>query len=227
MTVTDTRISPAAAAVDAYEVLRSAIIGGQLQPSERLVEADISVRFALRPAAVRKALLQLEHEGVVERERFRGARVRRFTQSEVKEVLEASAALKVVAVRLAAARATPQQIEQLRETIAKLARSYEARQLLDGAHLTSRLHHQLLEISGQSVIQRISATLSAQMARVQYETVLLAGASDESLHLQEQIVEAVASGDEDRAEAAMRAHFALALNVLYTHGGHWAYGTIG
>lgn len=213
-------------AVDAYECIRSAIIRGQLQPNERLVEADVCERFSLRPSAVRKALLQLEHEGLVERERYRGARVRRATVSEVEEMLEANAALKRAAVRLATRRATPQQIELLRMLLAQLASSYETGHLLEAADRTARLHHKLLEISGQRVMQRMVASLSAQMARFQYQSVMLPGGSEESLRLQSQIVEAVARGDEDAAEAAMAQHFEHTLRVLRTHAAAFSYGPV-
>lgn len=212
--------------VDAYECLRSAIIRGQLQPAERLVEADISARFGLRPAAVRKALIQLEHEGLVARERYRGAHVRRFTQIEVEEILEANAALKGAAIRLAARRATPQQVEMMRATLGELADSYAAGQLLEAEELTARLHHQMLEISGQRVIQRLSASLSAQMARFQYLSVMLPGASQESFRLQAQIVDAIAAGDEEAAADALSAHFAHTVGVLRAHAGHISYGLV-
>lgn len=212
--------------VDAYECLRSAIVRGQLQPNERLIEADVSDRFSLRPAAVRKALIQLQHEGLVEHERFRGARVHRFTESEVEEILEASAALKSVAIRLATRRVTPQQLELLRSTLTQLSESYARGHLLEAAERTHVLHHQLLEVSGQRVIQRMCSSLSAQMAHFQYQSVLLPGGSEESLRLQAQIVEAVSLGDEDAAESAIREHFAHMIRILRENAGGFAYGTV-
>ena len=65
-----------------YRALRDAIVSGELLPSERLVEEDLSRRLGIGRAAVRMALARLEHDGLVEHERHRGARVRRVSEEE-------------------------------------------------------------------------------------------------------------------------------------------------
>jgi DNA-binding GntR family transcriptional regulator len=56
--------------------IREAILTGEFVPNQRLVEADLSERFAASRARVRAALLELTNEGLVERVQNRGARVR-------------------------------------------------------------------------------------------------------------------------------------------------------
>jgi DNA-binding GntR family transcriptional regulator len=72
-----------------YELLRDAITSGALQPSQRLVEAELSQTFGLSRAAVRTALVRLEQDGLVSHERHRGAKVRLVTEREAVEILEA------------------------------------------------------------------------------------------------------------------------------------------
>ena len=71
-----------------YRALRDAIVSGDLLPSERLVEENLSRRLGIGRAAVRMALVRLEHDGLVEHERHRGARVRRVSEEEAVEILE-------------------------------------------------------------------------------------------------------------------------------------------
>ena len=87
---------------DGYLRLRGAILRGDLGPNQRLVEADMSSAFELPRAAVRTALVRLEHEGLIEREPHRGARVRLVTEQEAVEILEARAALEGLAASQAA-----------------------------------------------------------------------------------------------------------------------------
>ena len=63
-------------------MLRDAITSGALQPSQRLVEAELSEAFGLSRAAVRTALVRLEQDGLVSHERHRGAKVRLVTERE-------------------------------------------------------------------------------------------------------------------------------------------------
>jgi len=82
---------------DAYSALHTAIVTGEISPGERLIEEELAERLGLSRGAVRGAILRLDHEGLVVRERNRGARVRRFTPAEAVEILEARAALESLA----------------------------------------------------------------------------------------------------------------------------------
>ena len=63
--------------------LREAIVTGRFQPSERLIEVEVARELGVGRSAVRTALARLEHEGLVEHERHRGARVRLVGAQEV------------------------------------------------------------------------------------------------------------------------------------------------
>src|ERR1700727_1190216 len=79
------------------DLLRTEIIEGRLHPNERLVEAELAERLGVGRTAVRTALARLEHEGLVELERHRGARVRVVSVPEAIEILQARAALEGLA----------------------------------------------------------------------------------------------------------------------------------
>lgn len=69
------------------ETLRSSIVGGELEPGERLIEERISQELQTSRGPVREALRQLEHEGLVRSEPYRGAVVVGVSEEEVREVL--------------------------------------------------------------------------------------------------------------------------------------------
>src|ERR1700742_4650370 len=99
----------------AEDRLRDAIVTGRLQPNQRLVESELASSLGVSRTVVRMALARLEHEGLVEHERHRGARVRLVDESEAVEILEARAVLEGLAVRRAAERATPAEVAELRQ----------------------------------------------------------------------------------------------------------------
>ena len=69
------------------EILRSEIMTGRYEPGERLIEATISEELGTSRGPVREALRQLEHEGLVVSEPYRGAVVLDVSDEEVREVL--------------------------------------------------------------------------------------------------------------------------------------------
>jgi DNA-binding GntR family transcriptional regulator len=194
--------------------LREAIVTGRFQPSERLVETDLARVLGVGRSAVRTALARLEHEGLVEHERHRGARVRLVVAEEAVEILEARAVLEGLAARHAALRATPDDIEGLREILDEMRRRLDAGDLLGASDENAVLHRTLLEVSGHATATRLIATLKSQLVRFQYRTIMLPGRSERSFSEHEAIVDAVAAGDPEAAETAMRTHLSHVAEAL-------------
>jgi DNA-binding GntR family transcriptional regulator len=189
-----------------YLRLRQAILEGQFQPNERLVEADLTSRFKLGRAAMRTALARLEQDGLVERAPFRGARVRAISLDEAIEILEARAVLEGLAARHAARNATSADVAALRATLDRMRAAYDAHDLLAVSAGSTEMHRQLLEIAGHQTAARLIDGLKAQNVRYQFRTILVPGRASESVEEHQAIVEAVAAGDPDLAEERARRH---------------------
>jgi DNA-binding GntR family transcriptional regulator len=206
--------NPAAERARPEDRLREAIVTGRFQPSERLVETDVARELGVGRSAVRTALARLEHEGLVEHERHRGARVRLISAREAVEILEVRAVLEGLAARHAAVHATPRDIEALHRILAEMRLRLDAGDLLGASDQNAVLHGRVLEISGHATVDRLIATLKSQLVRFQYRTILLPRRSERSFGEHRAIVEAVAGGDPDAAELAMRTHLSHVAEAL-------------
>ena len=198
----------------AEDRLRDEIVNGRLQPNERLIESDLARFLGVSRTVVRAALVRLEHEGLVEHERHRGARVRLVELSEAVEIQEARAVLEGLAARLAAHRATDEDVASLQAILAEMQRLRQADDLLGVSNENSKFHRRLLEIGGHATASRLIATLNSQIVRFQYRTILLPGRSERSAAEHGAIVDAVATGDADAAEDAMRTHLSHIASAL-------------
>jgi DNA-binding GntR family transcriptional regulator len=201
-------------AEDAYTGLRDAIVSGRLQPNERLVEAELIELLGVSRTAVRTALVRLAQEGLVVHERNRGARVRYVDETEAVEIVLARAALEALAVRQAAERATPEDVEELREILGEMRARLDEGDLLGASDENAVLHSRLLELSGNRTVIRLVGGLKSQLVRFQYRTILVPGRSGRSFEEHTAIVDAVAEGDADAAEAAMRRHLSHVAEAL-------------
>lgn len=196
------------------DALRAAIVAGRLLPNERLVEADLTRRLGVGRSAVRTALARLEHEGLVELEPHRGARVRLVGLAEAVEIVEARSVLEGLAVRHAAANAGERDVAGLRGILAEMRRLLGAGDLLAASDQNAILHRRLLEIGGHATANRLIAGLRSQLVRFEYRTILLPGRSERSLAEHAAIVDAVAGRDPAGAEAAMRTHLTHVADAL-------------
>lgn len=193
-------------------------MSGRLAPDQRLVEAELSETLGIGRDAVRTALVRLEQEGLVHRERYRGARVRRVRLDEAIELLEARAALEEVAARRAAARVTLAGERRLREILADTRRALDAGDLLAASDLNPVLHGTVLEIADSRALARVIANLNSQIVRFQYRTIFVPGRPERSLQEHRAIVDAVAARDPASAEGAMRHHLAQVAQAVSWFG---------
>lgn len=210
--VTPVPVSPE----EGYQKLREEIVAGRFQPNERLVEADLSEAFGMPRAVVRMALVRLEQEGLVERERYRGAKVRLVGEDEAIEILEARAALEAVSAGRAAVRARDDDVRDLNAILARMRAAHEQTDLSGMSEQNSALHARIVEISGSSTISHLIRMLNSQIVRFQYRTILVPGRPGASLAEHHAIVAAIAAGDAPSAEAAMREHLARVAEALST-----------
>ena len=204
---------------DGYLRLREAIVRGQLAPNQRLVEADMSSEFGMPRAAVRTALVRLEHEGLIEREPHRGARVRLVPQAEAVEILEARAALEGLAARQAAVNLTPGGASELRGILERQRAALASEDLLGASDVNAELHAKIVELSGHATAQRLIGALNSQMVRYQFRTILIPGRPGQSIEEHTAIVDALTAGKAEAAERAMRRHLNKVAKALQeTHG---------
>jgi DNA-binding GntR family transcriptional regulator len=194
--------------------LREAIVSGRFQPSERLIEVEVARELGVGRSAVRTALARLEHEGLVEHERHRGARVRLVGAREAVEILETRAVLEGLAARHAAANATAEDVQRLNAILDGMRRRLDGGDLLGASDQNAVLHGRILEISGHATAARLIATLKSQLVRFQYRTIMLPGRSERSFGEHREIVGAIARRDPDAAELAMRTHLSHVADAL-------------
>ncbi|MFD7002345.1 GntR family transcriptional regulator [Streptomyces mirabilis] len=206
--------SGAAAKEQALVALRRAILAGDMVPGQRLVEAELAEQFDVTRASVRAALVDLAADGLVERIRNRGARVRTVSVNEAVEIYECRMVLEGLCAAKAAERVTDAQITQLLALGEQLHAAVQAAEPLKYSELNRQLHDLVRDISGQDTAAELLTRLNAQIVRHQFRLALQSGRPQVSLGEHLALVEAIAARDPQRAEAAARAHVASVIEAL-------------
>jgi DNA-binding GntR family transcriptional regulator len=195
--------------------IRQMILGGELVPNQRLVEADISETFGASRPAVREALRELTGEGLVERVANRGARVRAIGFEEAIEIAEARRALESLCAGRAAEAITDDEIAELRQlgNIMRDAVDSGDRELY--AAKNRELHDRVHEISGQRTAIALIRRLRGQNVRQQFRLAQKPGRADVSVLEHLAIIEAICRRDRHAAEAAMAAHLDSVISAMH------------
>lgn len=194
--------------------IRQDILSGVHAPGERLVEAQLTERYAAGRAAVRLALLELDKEGLVERSANRGATVRRITIAEAIEITEARGEVESLIARYAAVRADKDEKSELLGIIDRMRTAVRTSSSQEYTDLNRTFHRRLREISRHHVADELVEILRNRASAQQYRISLIPGRTEESLPQHEAIVDAIVVGDADGAANAMRAHLQSVIKVL-------------
>ncbi len=199
---------------EVVSAVREGIMTGGYAPGQRLPEADLVTLYRASRGAVRTALAQLESEGVVERERNRGARVRPISLAEAVEITEARAAVEGLCAAKAATRATADDRTRLRELGAELTAAVAHGDVMAYTRINQQVHRAVRDISRHGTAGVLLDRLRTQSVRYHYTVALLPGRPAVGLREHLDVIETVCAGDPDVAERTMRAHLLSVVEAL-------------
>jgi DNA-binding GntR family transcriptional regulator len=143
------------------KLLLQRIVSGVYAPGERLLEMGIAGEMNTSQAPVREALRELEALGVVETERYRGTRVRRVSEEELREAFYVRGLLDEAAARLAAP-IIQKDSSRLRRLLENLLKAAKRGQPEEYAQANHAFHRAIVEASGNHVLLRIWDSLAME-----------------------------------------------------------------
>jgi DNA-binding GntR family transcriptional regulator len=188
------------------DVLRSEIVSGVFSPNERLVEADLADLYRVSRGTARAALTELAKEGLVERQPNRGARVRALSPEEATELTEARFAMEGLCAGHAARHATSTEVAELRALLSAMGEAAEAQDVIGYYDLVAQLGQRIRTFSRHLSAAALAERLLNQLAPYSTVDSYAPGRINASLMEFEAILDAIARGDPEAAEAAMRDH---------------------
>ena len=139
----------------AYEVLKHAIITGEIPAGERIVETDYADRLHISRTPLREALRKLERDGLVEYVLRRGVVVRAFTIAAVEEIYTIRNALEMLTLPAIIEKATEEDIASLRAQLREMDDLIAVQDFDALSPVPRAFHRQLTAICGQNRILRV------------------------------------------------------------------------
>lgn len=139
----------------AYEVLKHAIITGQIPAGERIVETDYADRLHISRTPLREALRKLERDGLVEYVLRRGVVVRAFTMEDVEEIYTIRNSLEMLTLPAIIEKATEEDIQGLKDRLRAMDEVLERGDIETLSPMARAFHAELTGICGQHRILRV------------------------------------------------------------------------
>jgi DNA-binding GntR family transcriptional regulator len=143
--------------------LRAEIIDDTLSAGERLEEEAIAARFGVSRVPIREAFLQLESEGFISAEKYKGATLSARSQRDVVELMQVRRGLEVLAATVAAEVQGGDEAENLRAVVERGRRAGEAGAFDRLPSLILQFHETVARASGNGELAR---TLDGLLQRI-------------------------------------------------------------
>lgn len=189
-----------------FKTLRNAIIRGELQPGERLMEEKLAKTLEVSRTPVREAIRMLELEGLVVMLPRKGAEVARITVTDLQEALEVRMAIEDLSVRLATMRID----EKGKKDLVRAKEAFDA--ALTGKKVETivdkdeRFHDVIFGATQNRRLIALAHSLREQVYRYRFEYVKDFSSHDKLSREHARITEAILEGDVVKAQQSMRGH---------------------
>jgi DNA-binding GntR family transcriptional regulator len=167
---------------------KEAILSGIIQPGEPIVESKVAQQLGAGIPLVREALIELEHQGYVQKVPYKGTTVTKLAQRDVEKIFRLRIELESLAIEWAKENVTPADLEDLRSITAKMKEGAQAHDLDQFYQNDLAFHRKLWEMSGNEYLveclERIVAPLFAfflMKDRRERESYLFSAAQHEKI----------------------------------------------
>ncbi len=191
----------------AQQELERRIISGEIAAGTKLNEVEVAATLGVSRGPVREAFSALSQAGLVRVEKNRGVFVRQVSLEEANEFYEVRAALEGLIGKLAARRISIDEIDQLRAVVRRMHQTQKGRRADEYFVLNVEFHDVLARAARNNALLAHYRGVVNQLDLYRRATITH-GVENIPLSTQEHeaIVEAVASRDEQRAEALLTEH---------------------
>lgn len=189
-----------------FNTLRQAIIQGEFQPGERLMEVTIANKLGVSRTPVREAIRMLELEGLVVMIPRKGAEVAKITVKDLKDALEVRMAIEALSVKLACERIDETGKEELKQACIAFKEAINSKLVPAIVEGDEDFHNTIYRAAKNPKLVTLAQNLREQVYRYRVEYVKDFSYHDNLVREHDLITMAILKGDADTAQKIMEQH---------------------
>jgi DNA-binding GntR family transcriptional regulator len=202
-----------------YQDLKRSILTMKRAPGSDIDEVKLAAEYGLSRTPLREVLRRMAGEGYLDLRENRGAQVSAMSHSTLRNFFLAAPMIYAATTRLAAQNAKAEQVEMLKEVQRKFRAAVDSGNIEDRVFYNDRFHALIGEIADNIYLTPSLRRLLIDHARIAdtfyrpRSTAMrksLASAADQH----DQMIEAIESGDEDRAAQLAIDHWELSRGMI-------------
>ncbi|MBB4929519.1 DNA-binding GntR family transcriptional regulator [Lipingzhangella halophila] len=188
------------------DAIRKAILSGQLEPGQQLVERELSELFGVSKTPVREALIGLVGSGLVDQNQYRGMTVQSVSADLVRHVYETRDLLEPAAIAMAARNISDAEIAEAEQLLGEAAERGARGERVELQLLNRSFHRSLYLGCGNPLLCRYLDGLQDLVALISIAGWTQKKTWEGEYEEHRRILSAVADRDPEAAEREARSH---------------------
>ena len=128
--------------------IKAAILAGTLQPGEAVVESRLAQQLGAGTPLIREALIELEHQGYVQKVPYKGTTVMKLERRDVESIFRLRIELEALALEWAKPKITEATLAELRRILGIMRRAAKQLDLAEFYEADLAFHRLLWKASG-------------------------------------------------------------------------------
>ena len=189
-----------------FNTLRQAILKGELEPGERLMEIQLVDRLGVSRTPIREAIRKLELEGLVLMIPRKGAEVAKISEKSLRDVLEVRRSLEELAIELACQRMTEDDIKELEEAQEAFRSAIQSADAMTIAETDEHYHDIIYNGTGNNRLVQILNNLREQVYRYRVEYLKDEKSYPSLIEEHEELYAGIEKHDKEHVSQVMKRH---------------------
>jgi DNA-binding GntR family transcriptional regulator len=196
------------------QVLREAILSGELKPGDALVETALATQLGVSRAPLREAMRSLSKDGLIETIPYRGTTVKTLSRKDIEEIYSLRGLHESFAVQRILERNRASDIDMLNQICKNMKKAAKAKDLKTLNQEDDSFHRQLILLAEHDMLTAIWDQLALRVRQLMsLRNQLNRNPMDIAMN-HPPIVEAIADKDLVKATKLIQKHVASAKDLI-------------
>ena len=201
-----------------FAELERLIATRRIVPGQKINENQLALELKVSRAPVREAVRRLEQYGLIDIIPHRGAVLRKLGLKDILDLYDVRAGLAYAAGRLLPTRATPADLEELRQLLAEMEHAAVDEDCAGFGVANVTFHERLFAIAGNQPLARLAAQQEMLLQSFLRDEIRNPRMLRESNTQHKAIVEAIAYNDPEDCARAFNRHIVIGKQRLVDSG---------
>lgn len=186
------------------ENLLEQMLSGELKPGDKIVEGSYAEKFNTSRSPVREAIYLLSTEGLIQRIPRKGAFVKGYSLTDVKDLLDVRNHLEMLAAeRIENPHFKSALLEEMKSLLKMMGK---CNSYTDYTHLNYAFHLLLVKFSESNILIDMYSKIALPLLRIQVIHFSREKMMDKSIHEHTQLYELLKSNEIDELKTILRKH---------------------